>query len=167
MVTCTSTPRRECFSFRQLHCLRVVIAVVLPAMPVTRASSRNNSNPPSNQPYATRRAGPSGSGDTKKPSKPPSNEIIVLSSDDDEPPPKGTVASKKSPSHSKKKVAPPVNLSDVLEISSEDESPKKPSVRRQARSSEATNKELQRTIRKLREVRLAVCPLLWPETAPF
>ena len=133
-------------------------------MPVTRASSRQTSQQPSGQPYTSRRAGPtSGSGGTKKASKSPSNEIIVLSSDDDEPPSKGTVLSKKTTARTSKRkpaasTAPPVHSVDVLEISSDEESkPKKPSTRKQAQSSGTTNKDLERTIKKLQEVCLATC----------
>ncbi|KAF8441773.1 hypothetical protein L210DRAFT_896447 [Boletus edulis BED1] len=122
-------------------------------MPVTRSSSRQTSQKPSSQLYTSRRADPSGSGGSKKASKSPSNEIIVLSSDDDEPPPKGTLVLKKSPGRtSKRKVVPPVHTRDVLEISSDDESmPKKSSTRKQAQSAEATNRDLERTIKKLQE----------------
>lgn len=133
-------------------------------MPVTRSSSRQTSQQPSNLLYSSRRAGPSsGSGGTKKTPKSPSNEIIVLSSDDDEPPSKGTVLSKKSSSRTTKRkpaafAAPPVLSVDVLEISSDDESkPKKSSTRKKAQSSGTTNKDLERTIKKLQEVCLATC----------
>jgi hypothetical protein len=136
------------------------VAIEPSIMPVTRSSSRQTSQQPSNLLYASRRAGPSsGSGGAKKTPKSPSNEIIVLSSDDDEPPSKGTVLSKKSSSRTTKRkpAAPPVHSVDVLEISSDDESkPKKSSARKQAQSS-GTNKDLERTIKKLQEVRLAIC----------
>lgn len=130
--------------------------VLVVVMPVTRSSSRHNSQQPSIVPYATRHAAPSGNRDTKEPSKPSSNEIIILSSDDDEPPSKGTLPSRKTSNRTLRKNAAssaPILLSDVLEISSDEEShSKKPSARKEAHPSETTNKDLRRTIKKLQEV---------------
>ena len=134
-------------------------------MPVTRSSSRQASQPPPAIPFASRRAGPSGSRGSKKASKPPSNQIIVLSSDDDEPPPKGTLSSKKSPGRTTRRnpaasAAAPVLFDDVLEISSDDESkPKKTSMRKRTQTSQTTNKDLERTIKRLQEVCVTMCIL--------
>lgn len=144
-------PRRELFQL-WFHIVRVIVAVIfLSVMPVTRSSSQQASQQPSSQPYSLRRADPSGSGGIKKSPKAPSNEIIILSSDDDEPPPKGIVISKKSSSRTvKKKAAPQVYSSEVLEISSDDEAPSPP---KQHRSPKKTKKDVERTIKKLQDVR--------------
>ncbi|KAG9307875.1 hypothetical protein JVU11DRAFT_13132 [Chiua virens] len=108
-------------------------------MPVTRASSRQNSQQPSSQPYATRRAGLSGNGDAKKT-------------------PTRTLKSKKLPARPVRKkattsTAPLVTSGDVLELSSDEDScsKKKRTTRKQVQSFGTADKDAQRTIKKLKE----------------
>ncbi|KAF9219562.1 hypothetical protein BS17DRAFT_769917 [Gyrodon lividus] len=131
-------------------------------MPATRSSNRHPFEHHSGQSYQSRRtAGPSGSGSGSKktPRGAPNNpEVIVLSSDDDDGSPSTrNSTSKKSTSRPPRKkpatrTPPTIITSEVLEISSSEDSQSVAKASpKHSQSSEATIKDLQRTIKNLQE----------------